>query len=270
MKLGIGSYTYMWSIGFPNAVPELPMDAFGLLAKAVEHGVRTVQFGPNLPLSGLSERDLERFLGEAEAKNIEIEMATRGMELEHLRRELALACRAGCKMLRTVPESASGNPLSLASLEKGIRDVLPDLEGTEVQLTLENGRIPARSLAELLDKLDSEWVGITLDTVNSLAIPEGTEEVVNALGRHTSCFHVKDFIIRREWHMMGFVVEGRPAGLGQLQLPSILKTLDHAGASPLAILELWPPEQPRLMETIALEQAWARESIQYLRKYIAD
>ncbi len=48
MKLGIGSYTYMWSIGFPNAVPESPMDAFGLLAKAVELDVRTLQLGPNL------------------------------------------------------------------------------------------------------------------------------------------------------------------------------------------------------------------------------
>jgi sugar phosphate isomerase/epimerase len=270
MKLGIGSYTYMWSIGFPNAVPESPMDAFGLLAKAVELDVRTLQLGPNLPLGGLSERELERFLSAAQTSGVQIEMATRGMDVEHLRQQLRLARRAGCRMLRTVPESLAGNPLAIAELGKSLQAILPDLQEAGIQLTLENGRIPARALGELLDTLDTEWIGITLDTVNSLAIPEGTEEVVNELARHTSCFHVKDFIVRREWHMMGFVVEGRPAGLGQLQLPSILKTLDEAGASPVAILELWPPEQPRLMETIALEQAWARESIQYLRKFIVD
>jgi len=270
MKLGIGSYTFMWSIGFPGAVPEIPMDAFGLLAKAVELGVGTVQLGPNLPLADLAEKDFDRFLRDARAANMQIELATRGMDAHHLRKQLGLAQRAGCKMLRTIPESPNGHPLSIAKLEESIRTILPDLESTKIQLTLENGRIPARDLAELLDQLDSDWIGITLDTVNSLAIPEGTDEVVSALARHTTCFHIKDFIVRREWHMMGFVVEGRPAGLGQLKLPSILNALDQWGASPVAILELWPPEQPHLSETVALEHAWARVSIDYLRKYIVD
>ena len=38
MKLGIGTYTYMWSIGFPGAAPDAPMRAMGLLEKARELG----------------------------------------------------------------------------------------------------------------------------------------------------------------------------------------------------------------------------------------
>jgi sugar phosphate isomerase/epimerase len=109
-----------------------------------------------------------------------------------------------------------------------------------------------------------------LDTVNSLAIPEGTEEVVQTLARHTLCLHIKDFVVQRVWHMMGFTVEGRPTGKGQLNVPWLLDTLRAAGVSPNAILELWPPEQKTLQETIALEQAWAVESINYLRQYIPD
>jgi hypothetical protein len=81
---------------------------------------------------------------------------------------------------------------------------------------------------------------------------------------------VKDFAVRREWHMMGFRVEGRPAGRGQLNVPRLLNLLDSAGARCNAILELWPPEQATLRATIALEQRWVEESITYLRTLIKE
>jgi sugar phosphate isomerase/epimerase len=106
--------------------------------------------------------------------------------------------------------------------------------------------------------------------VNSLAIPEGTVEVVDALARHTLCLHVKDFRVRRIWHMMGFTVEGTPAGQGQLDVPWLLDRLGEAGRNPNAILELWVPQQETLAETIALEETWVKESISYLRRFIAE
>jgi sugar phosphate isomerase/epimerase len=135
---------------------------------------------------------------------------------------------------------------------------------------IENGRVPAADLDRLLGSLASPGVGLTRDAVNSLAIPEGTETVVNTLARHTTCLHVKDFVVQCVWHMMGFTVEGRPAGQGQLNTPWLLDTLRAAGASPNAILELWPSEQRPLQETVAREQAWAEESVQFLRQYIRD
>ncbi len=270
MKLGIGSYTYMWSIGFPGAEPENPLDALGLLDRAVELGVRVVQFGPNLPISRLSEAELEKLVAHMHQHKLQIELATRTLDLDHLRSQLSLAAKLECVMLRSVPESASGDILSLSSIEESLRAILPELDRTPVQLTLENGRVPARPLAELLDRLNSDRLGITLDTVNSLAIPEGTEEVVQALARHTRCLHIKDFIVRREWHMMGFVVEGRPAGQGQLNVPRLLQVLTSAGARFNAILELWPPQQPTLRETGAMEHRWAQDSITYLRTLIKE
>ena len=128
----------------------------------------------------------------------------------------------------------------------------------------------AMELAAALRATGSEFIGITLDTVNSLAIPEGTREVAEALAPWTHCLHVKDFLVRREWHMMGFRVEGRPAGQGQLDVPWLLAVLAKAGARCNAILELWPPEQASLQETVALEQRWAEESVGYLRGLIRE
>ena len=62
MKLGIGSYTYMWSIGFPGASPSRPLTALGLLERARQLGIRVVQCGPNLPLYALPAGELDAVL----------------------------------------------------------------------------------------------------------------------------------------------------------------------------------------------------------------
>lgn len=269
MKLGIGTYTYMWSIGFPGACPERPMLAVDLLAKASELGVHVVQYGPNLSLDSLSDCELETLVQLARNRDIEIEVGTRGLEVTHLRQQIRLAQRVGARLLRTVPE-LSGETPSIWKIESALKQILPDLEQSQVRLAVENGKIPAASLADTLDVLNSPWIGVTLDTVNSLAIPEGTREIVKNLAKHTFCFHVKDFVVKRVWHMMGFSVEGCPADRGQMDLPWILDQLRMAGADPNAILELWPPEQSDLSATVALEDAWARESINNLRRYLAN
>jgi sugar phosphate isomerase/epimerase len=253
----------MWSIGFEGAAPAAPMTARGLLAKARELGVKVVQIGPNLPLDQLPEQELEAVFQQARDWGIELEIGTRGLDRAHLGRQLALARRAGATLLRTIPEGA-------ADIGASLRAVLPDLEDAGVRLALENGKIPAAVLRRVLESIGSPWLGITLDTVNSLAVPEGWKEVAATLAPYTMCLHVKDFLVQRVWHMMGFTVEGRPAGQGQLDLPWLLATLQAAGVSPNAILELWPPEQAGLEATIALEQQWAVESVSYLRKYIPD
>jgi hypothetical protein len=42
------------------------------------------------------------------------------------------------------------------------------------------------------------------------------------------------------------------------------------GRDPNAILELWTPPAGTQAETVAKEATWARESVDYLRRLIAD
>lgn len=270
MKLGIGTYCYMWSIGFPGAEPQNPMTALELLAKAREFGLHVVQYGPNLSLGTLPEAQLIDLLARAKEWNIDLEVGTRGLGPEHLRQQLASAKRVGSKILRTIPELEGGITANAQELTALLQAILPDLAAARVKLAMENGKVPAAVLDQVIRSLSSPWVGITLDTVNSLAIPEGTEQVVKTLAPHTVCLHIKEFVVKRVWHMMGFTVEGKPAGQGQLDIPWLLDVLRAAGASGNAILELWPPEQNTLEETTALERAWVAESIAYLRRLIPD
>ena len=268
MKLGIGTYTYMWSIGFPGAMPAAPMRALDLVQAALGLGVKVIQFGPNLPLRALPHEELQTTLAAAREADIELEIGMRGVHLGDIRVEATFAQRIGCRLIRTTAE-AEGEPTpSLAELEGRLRAALPVLEQTGTVLAVENARLPARELARAITLIGSKHLGVTLDTVNSLALPEGTDEVVTALATHVRCLHLKDFCIERVWHGMGFNVRGTPAGEGQLQIPGLLQTLRTAGSEANAILELWPPAQSTPEETIRLEAAWAARSVQTLRQWI--
>ena len=267
MKLGISTYSYMWSIGFDGSWPDKPMTAVDLLAKAVELGVRVVQFGTNLPLERLSNAELEDFIQTAQRLELELELGTRGLDVNHISRQLELGQRSGARLLRTVPE-INGQTPAVAEIPFRLERLLPQLEKAKIVLAVENGLIPVRDLKRVLNDVGSPLVGVVLDTVNSLAVSEGWKQVTQTLAPYTMCLHYKDFCIRRVPSLMGFVVEGTPAGRGQLETGWLLEQLKASPYDFNVILELWPPEQPELADTVLLEQRWAVESIRYLRQHI--
>jgi len=273
MKLGIGTYCYMWAIGFKfgdkEARPARPMSHMGLLQRAVELGVHLVQYGPNLSLGILSDRELDELTACAQQSDVELEVGTRGLEADHLRRQVEIAKRTGSKLIRTIPE-IGGKPIEAKEMLPYLKEIVPLLEREGVKLGLENGKIPAKELAWALEEVHSPQLGVVLDMANSLAIPEGWRYVSEMLAPYTVCLHHKEFIVQRVWYMMGFTVEGRPAGQGQVDTPWLLQTLDGAGAKYNVILEVWPPEQPNVEDSIALEDQWVQESIPYLRQLIKD
>jgi 3-oxoisoapionate decarboxylase len=279
MHLGINSYTFMWSIGFqganPNypdraARPTRPMTALDLLVKARELGLRLVQTGPNLDVSRLPEPELERFIGSAKDWGIQLELGTRGLDFEHLRRQAALARRMGAKLIRTLPE-LNGTYLSEGRLiPPALKPLIPLLRGEGLQLGIENGRTPAEELSAALDEAGAGCVGVVLDMVNSLAVPEGWKDVTSRLARHVMCVHYKDFAIRRAWHMMGFLCEGVPAGQGMVDAAWLFETLRESPYDFNVIIEQWPTEQPTTDETAALEHAWLPQGVAFLRRFIPD
>jgi 3-oxoisoapionate decarboxylase len=266
MKLGAGTYCWMWAIGVPGQPPPAkPLDGFALLDRCAALDLRVAQLGPNLPLDPAR---LGELAAHAKDLGIEIEIGIETLEPEALRHGVDLCHRLGARLLRTV-DLYEGPVRSTADLESLLRDALPLLDGGPA-LALENARTPAAEMAAALDSIGSTRLGITLDTVNSLAIPEGTHEVVRHLAPFTLCLHVKDFRVRRIWHRMGFEVEGTPAGDGQLDIPWLLDQVRTAGRDPNVILELWVPQQADTEATIALENTWVRQSIAYLRQLITD
>lgn len=270
MRLGIGSYTYTWAIGVAGSLPGIPLTPEGLVRRAVELGVQVVQVCDNLPLHQLPEQSLEALSELVNQLGVEIQAGMRGLDPERVRQYSRLAQRFGSSVLRLVIDTADFRP-SPEEVVELLGEVTADLERSRVHLAIENhDRFTTREIAQIIERAGSPWIGVCLDTVNSLGALEGPEVVIATLAPFTLNLHIKDFTIGRPGHQMGFVVEGQPAGQGRLEVPWLLRKLRAAGRNPDAILELWTPPEEALADTIAKEQRWAEESVAYLRTLISE
>ena len=270
MKLGISSYTYPWAAGLPDARPNHPLTPLQLLEKADDLGVGIVQFGPNMPVQQLSEKDLGEVVKRAEASRIDVEIATNSIDPQRLKAQINFAKRIGAILLKTTPERAGGRLPMRAELLDCLRSIESDLAEEKVRLAIDNSRIPAAELNEVLGSIRSPWLGVALDTVNPLALPHGWQMSVRVLGHRTLSLHIKDFVVLPEAHGMGFSVQGCPVGKGQLNVPWLVESFAALRIVPSALLECWTPQQNTLEETIALEAAWAKQGVDYLRHFITD
>lgn len=270
MKLGISSYTYPWATGLPDAPPRHPVTPLQLLEKAHDLGVGIVQFGPNMPLHQLPEKKLREVVKRAEASRIALEIGTIGIDLEPLKDQIKLAKRIGATLLKTTPERAGGRIPMRTELLDCLHAIEGELAEEKIGVAIDNSRIPAQELNEILGSMHNPWLGAALDTANPLALPQGWQMAIRVLGHRTLSLHIKDFVVLPEAHGMGFSVQGCPAGKGQLNVPWIVEAFAALRIQPSAILECWTPQQKSLEETIALEEKWAKQSVDYLRHFIPD
>ena len=270
-RLGIGTYAFAWSIGVPGyEQPRQPMDAIDFVQRCAELGVKVVQIADNIPLHELSDESLDTLYTEVQRFGISVEVGTRGIAHEHQRRYLALAKRFDSPLLRVVIDTADHHPDPPEVIDT-LKSIMPEFRAANVILAIENhDRFEARQLANIVEQVGGDHIGVCLDTVNSFGALEGPEVVIDVLGSHVVNLHVKDFRIERAGHNMGFDLYGTPAGKGMLDVPWVMSQLDRFDRDYNAILELWPAPEADMEVTCAKEQAWAEESMNYLRTLIKD
>jgi sugar phosphate isomerase/epimerase len=268
MQLGISSYTYTWSVGVPGSLPEKQLSAYDLADKAAEFGLKLVQIADNLPLEKLTENELLDLRKYSEGKGIEIELGGRGLTREHTLKCLEAAKSLNSPILRMIIDGPEYAP-ELTSVISVIKDLLPEFKSRNIKLAIENhDRFKAREFEKIIQTVDSEMVGICLDSVNSMGAGEGFEEVSRILLPYTINLHIKDFTIRRVSHKMGITIEGTPAGKGMLNIKELLNKLYFTDSCESAILELWTPPESSIADTIIKEEKWASESIRFLKTII--
>lgn len=274
-RIGLGSYAFTWACGVHGyPLPVRPWSATHLLEKAAELDVDVVQIADNIPLSELNEKELRSLRSLSEAKNVAIEVGTRGTEPELLARYVDIAAFFGSPILRSLiveekPNSDEGG--SLEKAENQIREVLPLLEEKGIVLAIENyERNTSESLKKLVDSLQSSYVGVCLDTVNSFGVPEDQQRIIETLASATVNLHIKDFRIARLPHTMGFILEGTPTGDGMLDIAALMEALPAKEAPISMIIELWTPYQGDIEQTVKLESEWAERSVANLRRILND
>src|ERR1043165_8034176 len=237
MKLGISSFTFGWAVGVQSHPPVSPLDELGLLEKARVLGVNLLQIGDNLPLHTFDPRRLSNLASSAAKQGIQLEIGARGLTPDRVMTYVRIARTVGAHLIRFVIDDANYNPAP-ENVTSILREVAPSLEG--LTLGIENhDRFPAATLRYIIAKAGSDRIGVCLDTDNSLGTGEGIETVAAVLAPLTVNLHIKDFAIERVPHLMGFSVNGRPAGAGMLDVPPLLRLLLPYGRCATAVLELW-------------------------------
>jgi 3-oxoisoapionate decarboxylase len=265
VRLGLSSYTYTWAVGVPGSMPSKPLTAFNLVDKAAYSGLNLVQIADNLPIEKMNENELIDLGIYAVAKGVEIEIGGRGLTREHTIKCLEVAKTLKSPILRMVIDGAGYEP-DLNSVISAIKEFVPEFKTRNIKLAIENhDRFKARDFENIIQSVGSEWVGICLDSVNSMGAGEGFEEVSKILLPYTINLHIKDFTIRRVSYKMGIIIEGAPAGKGMLNIRQLVESLSIHNCCKSAILELWTPPETEIEETIAKEEKWAKESIEYLK-----
>jgi len=268
MKIGLGSYALAWSIGVSGYLPKNPMDVFGFVQCAADHDFKLVQIADNLPLHMLSDEELKRLRSLTQHLEIEVEVGTRGIASGNLERYLALSQFFNSPLLRVVVDSEGHHP-EPAEVASIVANVLPAFEAAGVTLAIENhDRFKARDLLMIVNDLNSDYLGICLDTVNSFGALEGPEVTLDTLAPFVVNVHIKDFAIKRESHNMGFRIFGTPAGQGVLNIPLLIERLNMNARSLNAILELWPAPEKSINSTIAKELNWLRQSVDFFKMHI--
>jgi 3-oxoisoapionate decarboxylase len=266
MILGIGSYTFTWAVGVPGHIPAYPLNEQGLILKARELGVGLIQIADNLPLDKMDDKRIEELVAMAAVSGIILEAGSNRMTADRLEQYIGIAERIGSGILRFVIDGEGYAP-HLNEVVAIIKDAEPELKKRNIILALENhDRLLSREFAGIIERAGTNNAGICLDCANSLGAGEGIREVVETLAPYTVNLHLKEIMIQRKFHRMGFDVEGKPFGKGQLPLEWILSKLTNACRT--AIVELWTPPEENIEDTILKERSWAEQSIRYLRNFI--
>lgn len=236
IKIGVETETcHLW---FQNK----DMDIFSFIDKAVEYGYdgviinviekKNMQDG----LGALGIDDIDHIKKVAEyirARHLFVEVDTRGIAFEHLSHILEVAHLLGADILRTFVMSGQYSYSNLAGeyheedIEASIdtlRQILPLLEKYRIKLALENHELEVMDeVVEIVQKLDSPWVGILLDFGNMMMSWQEPITATKLSAPYLISTHVKDHIVTK--HDDTFVVSGAPLGEGSINIDEILTVL---------------------------------------------
>jgi sugar phosphate isomerase/epimerase len=156
--------------------------------------------------------------------------------VERFEAQVRTAKRAGAKVIRAVImpgrryETFDSAEQFRRSADRGRQSVElaePVVAREGIRLAIENHkdhRVPER--LELLKRISSEYVGVCVDTGNSIALLEDPMEVVRAYAPWAMSGHLKDMAVRE--YDDGFLLSEVPLGEGILNLSEMIGLLRRA------------------------------------------
>lgn len=237
--MGIGTAAYMQRGRADQKVE--PTRRFTETLRFLEHCHTEGAAGIQASLTELSDEYAGRIRAKAEEYGMYVEVSARlpkndSDELEAFERTVGATKAAGASVIRTVmlggrryetfktledwKEFARASWRSLSRAE-------PILRRHKVRLALENHKDwRIDEMLKILKRIESEWVGVTVDTGNNMSLLEDPLDTVKAFAPYATAVHLKDMGI--EAYEDGFLLAEVPFGTGCLDMPAIVNTIRSA------------------------------------------
>ncbi len=269
MRLGLSSYAYRWSIAVKGYRPAKPLTTKEFILKALNHGVDGVQICDHLDFVTLSDRSLQEVRQLAETRGIYIETGAGNTDLDHLHRLIAVSEKLGSRLLRVVPEiHRDCSKHGLSYITENIHRCLNAAKEAGVRIALENhAQITSDELLSVVKSLGDSYVGICLDTMNSIVLMEKPIETAQRLAPFAITVHFKDFKI--EPNPRGHRIIGVPLGEGIVDFGRVLEIIKDAGVDPNINIELFVDRKEGEEATFRWEEQCVQKSVRYARGELA-
>ena len=169
----------------------------------------------------------------------DIRLPTKESELEKFEHEVKLTLTAGSNVARTVL-SGSRRYETWKSLDEfnTFRDQAsrrlawaePIVRKHRLRLAVENHKdLTCDELARLMRKFSSEWIGVTVDMGNNLALLEDPLQTVETLAPFAMSVHLKDMAVQP--YDQGFQLSEVTCDSGFLDLRRMVEVLSKANSS---------------------------------------
>ena len=236
-KLGVGSASYwmLLSTERRHGGPAQFADPIGFVQFCHERGAGGVQ----LRIRVRDKDYVARLRGKLEVYDMFLEGSIRvprdPADVDRFDAEVRVAKEAGATVLRVAMGGRRYEVYVRADAyqqftERSFRSLMlaePIVARHEIRLAIENHKDwRINQLVGMLKRLDSEYVGICVDTGNSISLLEDPMEVVEAFAPWAYSVHLKDMAVRP--YEDGFLLAGVPLGEGLLDLGRMVGLLGRA------------------------------------------
>lgn len=264
MTIGISTYAYFWQLSERAAKPLTMVD---LVHSAADLGADALQICDQAQIESMTKSELRAIRRAADEHRIVLELGTKGIQPQHLRRYLAIADELEVGLLRTMLTGGPGGDPPRDDAERVLVGILADFERASVTIALETyEQVPTAQLVELVEAVGSPRLGICIDPANTVSILENPRDVVEMVAPLVANVHVKDFAFSRSEGAIGFTLAGVPLGTGLLDYEHMLRYVRPVEKGISQIVEHWLPWQGTEEATLATELAWSRHSLAVMRQ----
>ncbi len=203
-RMGLSQATY--AVRWKNKEPAAGYPAFENALDVIDHCIKINGGGTQLGVGGWSKDFARQVRKKCETHELyfegQIRLPQDDEDISRFENDLIASKEAGATVNRTVCLSGR-RYVNFDSMEsfiefkkrslKSIERAEPLLKKHQLKLAIENHKDwRADELVEIIQRFDSEWIGVTLDTGNNISFLEDPMYVIETLAPYALSTHIKD------------------------------------------------------------------------------